>query len=197
MVGKATPDRGGPRKAPMELTPTSGEQERHNVTVITVGSKYEVHVRSPAPSLTQTLQIKREVKYVVKKLPVSFIRASVVYHASVIIASVCIQYIYVYNSNLLLPLRTGPWWHEVIGPHHWRRKLFNGLIRDCYQYKIELFVLKRNIYVKQFDCVKTINSNTLNHFTMCKQMKRSFIYIYIYTKCLHLFFHKTQPNCVI
>ena len=29
-------------------------------------------------------------------LPASFIRASVVYHASVIIASVCIQYIYVY-----------------------------------------------------------------------------------------------------
>ena len=28
MVGKATPDRGGPRKPPMEWTPTSGEQER-------------------------------------------------------------------------------------------------------------------------------------------------------------------------
>ena len=55
VVGKATPDRGGPRKAPMELTPTSGEQERHNVTVITVGSKYEVYVRSPAPSHMQTL----------------------------------------------------------------------------------------------------------------------------------------------
>ena len=49
MVGKATPDRGGPRKAPMEWTPTSGEQERHNVTVITVGSKYEVYVRSQHP----------------------------------------------------------------------------------------------------------------------------------------------------
>ena len=57
VVGKATPDRGGPRKAPMELTPTSGEQERrHNVTVITVGSKYEVYVRSPAPSHMQTLK---------------------------------------------------------------------------------------------------------------------------------------------
>ena len=31
------------------------EQERHNVTVITVGSKYEVYVRSPAPSHMQTL----------------------------------------------------------------------------------------------------------------------------------------------
>ena len=39
VVGKATRDRGGPRKVPMDLTPTSGEQERHNVTVITVGSK--------------------------------------------------------------------------------------------------------------------------------------------------------------
>ena len=38
----------------MELTPTSGEQERHNMTVITVGSKYEVYVRSPAPSHMQT-----------------------------------------------------------------------------------------------------------------------------------------------
>ena len=31
---------------------------RHNVTVITVGSKYEVYVRSPSSSHTQTLQIK-------------------------------------------------------------------------------------------------------------------------------------------
>ena len=55
VVGKATPDRGGPREAPMEWTPATGEQERHNVTVITVGSKYEVNVRSPAPSHMQTL----------------------------------------------------------------------------------------------------------------------------------------------
>ena len=45
----------GPSEAPMEKTPTSREQERHNVTVITVGSKYEVYVRSPAPSHMQTL----------------------------------------------------------------------------------------------------------------------------------------------
>ena len=45
----------GPWKAPMEWTPESREQERHNVTVITVGSKYEVYVRSLAPSHMQTL----------------------------------------------------------------------------------------------------------------------------------------------
>ena len=55
VVGKATPDRGGPWKTPMEWTPTSGEQERYNVTVITVGSKYEVYVRSPAPFHMQPL----------------------------------------------------------------------------------------------------------------------------------------------
>ena len=46
----------GPSGTPMEWTPASGEQERHNVTVITVGSKYEVYVRSPAPSHMQTLE---------------------------------------------------------------------------------------------------------------------------------------------
>ena len=56
----------------------------------------------PAPSQTQTLQIKWEVNIIVKKsscvlcscvfLPASFILASV------IIASVCIQYIYVCNT---------------------------------------------------------------------------------------------------
>ena len=53
-----TPEGSDTFQAPMELTPTSGEQERHNVTVITVGSKYEVNIRSPAPSHTQNLQIK-------------------------------------------------------------------------------------------------------------------------------------------
>ena len=64
----------------MEWTPKSGEQERHNVTVITVGSKYEVYVRSPAPSYMQTLnnpfqtlQIKREVKILEKKSSCVFI----------------------------------------------------------------------------------------------------------------------------
>ena len=74
----------------MESTSASGEQKRHNVTVITVGSKYEVYVRCPAPSHMQTfwtLAIKWKVKYVVKKsscvflpasfLPCVFLRASV------------------------------------------------------------------------------------------------------------------------
>ena len=39
MVGKATPNRRGPREPPMEWTPASGEQERHNVTVINDGVK--------------------------------------------------------------------------------------------------------------------------------------------------------------
>ena len=69
MVGKATPDRGGPRKRP--LVEHLREQERHNVTVITVGSKYEVYVRSPAPShmLTfRTLTNKVRGNYVVKEV---------------------------------------------------------------------------------------------------------------------------------
>ncbi len=58
----------------MELTPTSGEQERLNVTVITVVSKYEVYVRSPASSHMQTLNNPSEPcnklrgKYVVKEV---------------------------------------------------------------------------------------------------------------------------------
>ena len=96
---------------PRPLVEHLREQERHNVTVITVGSKYEVYVRSPASSHMQTLKqpfqtlaIKWEVNIFLKKsscvlhscvfLPVSFILASV------IIASVCIQYIYVCNNVL-------------------------------------------------------------------------------------------------
>ena len=45
----------GPSGTPMEWTPASGEQERHNVTVITVGSRYYRYVRSPAPSHMQPL----------------------------------------------------------------------------------------------------------------------------------------------
>ena len=71
--------------APMEWTPRPlvdhlREQERHNVTVITVGSKYEVYVRSPAPSHMQTLEqpfrnlaIKWEVKILLKKSSCVFI----------------------------------------------------------------------------------------------------------------------------
>ena len=50
------------------------KQERHNVTVITVGLKYEIYVRSPAPSHMQTLNNpfepcnKLRGKYVVKEV---------------------------------------------------------------------------------------------------------------------------------
>ena len=97
-------------KPPKELTPASAEQERHNVTVITVGSKYEVYVRSLAPPHMQnleqpfrTLAIKREVNIFVKKSSCVFL------HASFIPASFCVrlslllsrydtanEYIYVY-----------------------------------------------------------------------------------------------------
>ena len=97
---------------PRPLVEHLREQERHNVTVITVGSKYEVYVQSPASSHMQTLKqpfqtlaIKWEVNIFLKKsscvlhscvfLPASFILASV------IIASVCIQYIYVCNTMSL------------------------------------------------------------------------------------------------
>ena len=74
---------------PQDLVEHLREQERHNVTVITVGSKYEVYVRSPASSHMQTvkqpfrtLAIKWEVNIFLKK---SFLR---LYHASFIHASV-------------------------------------------------------------------------------------------------------------
>ena len=69
----------------MECTPRPlvehlREQERHNVTVITVGSKYEVYVRSPASSHMQTLKqpfqtlaIKWEVNIFEKKSSCVFI----------------------------------------------------------------------------------------------------------------------------
>ncbi len=63
----------------MEWTPTSGEQERLNVTVITVGLKYEVYVRSLAPFHMQTLeqpfrnlQIKMRGKNAVKEVFLRF-----------------------------------------------------------------------------------------------------------------------------
>ena len=67
---------------PRPLVEHLREQERHNVTVITVGSKYEVYVRSPAPSHMQTLkqpfqtlQIKWEVNIIVKKSSCVFLQA--------------------------------------------------------------------------------------------------------------------------
>ena len=79
VVGKATPDRGGPREPrwslgsredadkmrkeshhPAELAlvlrlSSPKERERHNVTAISLGSKYFSYVRSPTPSHMQTL----------------------------------------------------------------------------------------------------------------------------------------------
>ena len=43
----------GPSESPDGVDPNI-RRTRHNVTVITVGSKYEVYVRSPAPSHMQT-----------------------------------------------------------------------------------------------------------------------------------------------
>ena len=65
---------------PRPLVEHLREQERHNVTVITVGSKYEVYVRSPASSHMQpfnnpfeTLAIKWEVNIFEKKSSCVFI----------------------------------------------------------------------------------------------------------------------------
>ena len=65
---------------PRPLVEHLREQERHNVTVITVGSKYEVYVRSPASSHMQTLSnpfetlaIKWEVNIFEKKSSCVFI----------------------------------------------------------------------------------------------------------------------------
>ena len=70
-----------------------GERERHNADGHNLVSKYFSYVRSPAPSHTQTLSkpfrtlaIKWEVNIFLRSL----------YHCVFIIASVCIQYIYVY-----------------------------------------------------------------------------------------------------
>ena len=75
--------RGALGKAPMEWTPALREQERLNVMVITVGSKYEVYVRSPAPSHMQTVEqpfrtlaIKWEVNIFLKKSSCVFLPAS-------------------------------------------------------------------------------------------------------------------------
>ena len=79
----------GPSGTPMEWTPASGEQKRHNVTVITVGSRY-YSLCSVSSSLShatleqpfRTLAIKWEVYIFVKKsscvfFPVSIVIASV------------------------------------------------------------------------------------------------------------------------
>ena len=90
----------------MEWTPESGEQERHNVTVITVGSKYEVYVRSPASSHMQTLEQpfleacnKVRGKYIWKEVflrlyPASFlpVSSSYVYLSACVCRLSCVCY---------------------------------------------------------------------------------------------------------
>ena len=74
----------GPPESPDGVDPNI-RRTRHNVTVITVGSKYEVYVRSSASSHMLTfrnLAIKWEVNIFLKK---SFLH---LYHASFIHASV-------------------------------------------------------------------------------------------------------------
>ena len=65
-LGRPHPTEGALGKAPMEWTPRPlvehlREQERHNVTVIIVGSKYEVYVRSPAKIVTINNKITQNV----------------------------------------------------------------------------------------------------------------------------------------
>ena len=79
---------------PRPLVEHLREQERHNVTVITVRSKYEVYVRSPASSHMQTLsnpfqtlQIKWEVNIFVKKSSCVFLPASL---SCVVYSCVCL-----------------------------------------------------------------------------------------------------------
>ena len=65
----------GPSETLVEWTPASGEQERHNVTVITVGSR-NYSLCSVSSSLShatleqpfQTLAMKWEVKYICKEV---------------------------------------------------------------------------------------------------------------------------------
>ena len=74
----------GPSGTPMEWTPASGEQERHNVTVITVGSKCyslcsvssslsHATLVQPFRTLTNKVRGKNIVKEVFLRLP-SFMR---------------------------------------------------------------------------------------------------------------------------
>ena len=115
MVGKATPDRGGPRKSPDGVDPkTSGwaskrtrkiQRDGHNsgVKIWSLCSVSSILSHATLQHPFRTLAIKWEVNIFLKKsscvlhscvfLPTSFILASV------IIASVCIQNIYVCNKK--------------------------------------------------------------------------------------------------
>ena len=84
---------------PRPLVEHLREQERHNVTVITVGSKYEVYVRSSAPSHMQTVEqpfrtlaIKWEVNIFLKKSSCVVSSCILILHASFIPALSCVVY---------------------------------------------------------------------------------------------------------
>ena len=104
-VGKATPDR-GVLGSPDGVDPNI-RRTRHNVTVITVGSKYTVYVRSPASSQTQTLQTKWEVNIFLKKsscvfLPASFIPASSFMRLTYGVVVMLHEHVYVYISIFIM-----------------------------------------------------------------------------------------------
>ena len=107
MVGKATPDRGGPRKTPDGVDPSNRRTRKtqcdgHNSGVkiwslCSVSSTLS-HANLQQPFSNLTNQVRGKI--LLKKsscvfLHASFIPASFLL-ASVIIASVCIHYIYVY-----------------------------------------------------------------------------------------------------
>ena len=98
----------GPSGTPMEWTPASGEQERHDVTVITVGSRY-YNLCSVSSSLSyatleqpfRTLAIKWEVNIFVKKSSCVFVIASVL----IIVSLWCCRWLYNISLSLSLSLR--------------------------------------------------------------------------------------------
>ena len=116
---------------PRPLVEHLKEQERHNVTVITVGSKYEVYVRSPAPShmLTfRTLTNKVRGNYVVKEVLLAssscvFLHASFCVRLSLLLLSrydTAHDYITVaffYNSHLVFSsytLLSSMWCYQIV-----------------------------------------------------------------------------------
>ena len=109
VVGKATPDRGGPRKSPDGVDPkTSGwaskrtrktQRDGHN-SGVKIWSLCSVSSTLSHANLTNKERGEYFSKEVFLRLP-----SCVVYHASVIIASVCIQYIYVCNT-----VSAQSWW---------------------------------------------------------------------------------------
>ena len=106
---EATPDQGRPRKPPMEWTPATREQERHNVTVISSGGqnmKFMFGLQHPLTCKPWTTLSnpcnKVRGKYICKEvsrvfIPASFLHASIFLRASVFIIIVslwCCRWLY-------------------------------------------------------------------------------------------------------